>query len=83
MAGHPAELRVSRNEAGTQHFEPPQTAAPLRSGPGPIATEMARPRRVRFYPDSGLTVETRTIPVEACWRFAAVFYAASYPSETS
>ena len=47
-----------------------------------IATEMACPRRVRFYPDSGLNDETRTRPVEACWRFAAVFYATSYPAET-
>ena len=27
--------------------------------------------------------ETQTRPVEACWRFAAVFYATSYPAETS
>ena len=48
----------------------------------PFATEMACPRRVRFYPDSGLNDETRTRSVEASWRFAAVFYATSYPPET-
>lgn len=53
----------------------------LASLHGQIAT-MACPRRVRFYPDSGLNEETRTRPVEACWRFVAVFYATSYPPET-
>jgi hypothetical protein len=48
----------------------------------PFANEMACPRRARFYPDSGLNEETRTRPVEACWRFAAVFHATSYPPET-
>jgi len=26
--------------------------------------------------------ETQTRPVEACWRFVAVFHATSYPAET-
>jgi hypothetical protein len=32
--------------------------------------------------DSGLNDEMGTRPVEACWRFAAAFYASSYPPET-
>ena len=31
---------------------------------------------------SHYTNETRTRPVEACWRFSAVFYATNYPAET-
>jgi hypothetical protein len=42
-----------------------------------------RLRRVRFYPDSGLNGRNADLSVAACWRFAAVFYAASYPSETA
>jgi hypothetical protein len=47
-----------------------------------FATEIACPRRVRFYPDSGLNDETRARLVAACWRFAAVSYVTSYPPET-
>ena len=36
-----------------------------------FATEMACPRRVRLFPNSGLNDETRTRPVEDGWRFAA------------
>jgi len=49
---------------------------------GSFATEIACPRRVRFYPDSGLNDETRARLVAACWRFAAVSYVTSYPPET-
>src|SRR6266478_1460744 len=38
---------------------------------GSFATEIACPRRVRFYPDGGLNDETRARLVAACWRFAA------------
>ena len=43
---------------------------------------MACRRGVRLYPDSGLADETRTRPVEVCWRFAATFHATNYPAET-
>jgi len=43
--------------------------AEVRSGS--FATEIACPRRVRFYPDGGLNDETRARLVAACWRFAA------------
>jgi hypothetical protein len=33
------------------------------------------------FSSNGGTDETRTRPVEACWRFAAVFYATSYPAK--
>jgi len=49
---------------------------------GSFATEIACPRRVRFYPDGGLNDETRARLVAACWRFAAVSYVTSYPPET-
>jgi len=48
----------------------------------PFNVRDGSPRRVRFYPDSGLNDETRARLVAACWRFAAVSYVTSYPPET-